>query len=485
MAPKGAMAASEIISNKNLTYAALVGLMLYVLVRSLFAAAGKSFWYDEVLTLAVASQGSWKGIVTALHAPIDGQPPLFYIVERLASRSDSKSTNSLSFTFYRCFSIHGNVRFHLRKGTGKRDGRSALRGAAANDQRVSDVFSRGETVQHAGGLFRVCAGLLPAFAINGLDLVIGGDPRVGSVLSLLCCIGHGSVWLSGSRCILQERESFVWPVWGALCFGVLPLVLEWKILAIDRDFYGPHFWAHFSFTDLPRMYGEFFLEPSSFGGGIVVLSLVAIVWTYIGSLTKAERQGEATPEGLSQTVLLSGFILLPLIAYLTTRAMHSGLTTRYVLPTVIGFVLTFGFMLSRASGKAVVLSAVFVLSCVGVHEIHFWRFVVRDIRDVRSRGAMVQKLINSAGHPELPILVPDVFIYLPLAYYSSAGLRDRLAFLPYPSRERQVGRHQQEHGFAAILLARSSARRIRFYEFESSVSGLFGEVIGTTGSQPV
>ncbi len=46
---------------------------------------------------------------------------------------------------------------------------------------------------------------------------------------------------------------------------------------------------------------------------------------------------------------------------------------------------------------------------------------------------MVQQFINSAGHPELPILVPDVFIYLPLAHYSSAGLRDRLAFLPYPS----------------------------------------------------
>ena len=46
---------------------------------------------------------------------------------------------------------------------------------------------------------------------------------------------------------------------------------------------------------------------------------------------------------------------------------------------------------------------------------------------------MVQEFINSAGHPELPVLVPDVFIYLPLAHYGSAGLRDRLAFLPYPS----------------------------------------------------
>ena len=46
---------------------------------------------------------------------------------------------------------------------------------------------------------------------------------------------------------------------------------------------------------------------------------------------------------------------------------------------------------------------------------------------------MVQKFINSAGHPELPIVVPDVFTYVPLAHYSSAGLKDRLTFLPYPS----------------------------------------------------
>ena len=64
---------------------------------------------------------------------------------------------------------------------------------------------------------------------------------------------------------------------------------------------------------------------------------------------------------------------------------------------------------------------------------------------------MVQQLVNSADYPELPILVPDVFIYLPLAHYSSAGLRDRLAFLPYPSRERQVGLHQQEPWFCCNI----------------------------------
>ena len=473
MAPKGGIAASEI-SNKNLTYAALVGLMLYVLVRSLFAAAGKPFWYDEVLTLAVTSQGSWKGIVTALHAPIDGQPPLFYIVERLASgliRNQQIAYRLPSIVAF--LSTIACVFIYVRE-RGKE--MVAVLCAAlllmTNLFQTYSVEARPYSMLVACFAFAlVCYQRLPSTVWTLLLAVSLALAQSFHYYAVLAMVPFG---LAEAAVFLKTRK-FRWPVWGALCFGVLPLVLEWKILTIDRDFYGPHFWAQLSFTDLPRMYGEFFLEPSSFGGGIIVVSLVGIVWAYIWSPTAAEHDGKATTAGLRQTVLVSSFILLPLIAYVTTRAMHSGLTTRYVLPTVIGFALTFGLTFSRASGKAVVLSAVFVLSCIAVHEVHFWRFVARDIREVRSRGAMVQQLINSAGYPELPILVPDVFIYLPLAHYSSAGLRDRLAFLPYPSRERQVGRHQQKHGLSAILLARSSARRIRSYKFESSISGLFGE----------
>src|SRR5260370_19589080 len=60
-------------------------LLLYVIVRSLVAAAGKTFWYDELLTWTVSSQGSWSAIVSALHLPLDGQPPLFYMIEHFAS----------------------------------------------------------------------------------------------------------------------------------------------------------------------------------------------------------------------------------------------------------------------------------------------------------------------------------------------------------------------------------------------------------------
>ena len=432
MAPKGATAASEIISNKNLTHGTFVGLMLYVLVRSLFAAAGKPFWYDEVLTLAVTSQGSWKGIVAALHAPIDGQPPLFYIVERLASgliRNQQIAYRLPSIVGF--LSTIACVFIYVRE---RRKEMVAVLCAAlllmTNLFQTYSVEARPYSMLVACFAFAfVCYQRLPSTVWTWL---------LAATLALAQCFHYYAVLAMvpfglAEAAVFWKTRKFRWPVWGALSFGVLPLVLEWKILEIDRDFYGPHFWAQLSFTDLPRMYGEFFLGPSSFGGGIIIVSLVGIIWSYIGSRTEAEHHGKATAAGLGQTVLVSSFILLPLIAYVTTRAMHSGLTTRYVLPTVIGFALIFGVTFSRASGKAVVLSAVFVLSSIAVYEVHFWRFVARDIRDVKSRGAMVQQLVNSAGYAEIPILVPDVFIYLPLAHYSFVGLRDRFAFLPYPS----------------------------------------------------
>ena len=430
MAPKGEIAASKF-SNKNLAYGALVGLMLYVFIRSLFAAAGKSFWYDEVLTLAVASQGSWKGIVAALQAPIDGQPPLFYVVEKLASGLIRNQQIAYRLPSIVAFLFTIICVFIYVKERGK-EMVAVLCAALLLMTSVFQTYSveaRPYSMLVACLVFAlVCYRRLPSAAWT---LLLAMTLALAESFHYFAVVAMVPFGLAEATVFLKTRK-FRWPVWAAMVFGALPLVLQWKLLAINRDYYGPHFWAHFSFTDLPKTYGEFFLEPSSFGGGIAVLALVAMVWTYIESLTETKRQGLTSPAGLSQTVLLFGFVLLPLIAYLTTRAMHSVLTTRYVLPAVIGFVLTFGFMLSRASGKVVVLSAAFVLACVGVHELHFWRFVVRDIHEVRSRGAVVQKLINGAGHPELPIVVPDVFTYVPLGYYSSASLKNRLMFLPPP-----------------------------------------------------
>ena len=76
-------------ASRKSVYALLALLLIYAVLRSVLAAAGKAFWYDELLTVVVSSQGTWKGILTALRGPLDGQPPLFYVLENLASHLTS------------------------------------------------------------------------------------------------------------------------------------------------------------------------------------------------------------------------------------------------------------------------------------------------------------------------------------------------------------------------------------------------------------
>jgi uncharacterized membrane protein len=60
-------------------------LVVYSTVRSVLAAAGRTFWFDELFTLAVSQQGSWKGIMGALRNAADSHPPLFYVIEHFSS----------------------------------------------------------------------------------------------------------------------------------------------------------------------------------------------------------------------------------------------------------------------------------------------------------------------------------------------------------------------------------------------------------------
>jgi hypothetical protein len=56
----GSEKASSFEISQKWSYFALALLLLYAFARSIVAAAGKPFWYDELLTTVVAAQGSWR-----------------------------------------------------------------------------------------------------------------------------------------------------------------------------------------------------------------------------------------------------------------------------------------------------------------------------------------------------------------------------------------------------------------------------------------
>src|ERR1700675_196676 len=95
-------------------------------------------------------------------------------------------------------------------------------------------------------------------------------------------------------------------------------------------------------------------------------------------------------------------------------------------------------MLSRVRIGATALFAVFVFSSAGVHELHFWRASHRQINEVKSSGAAAGKLIESAGHKELPVVVPSGLTLMWLAHYASPPVTNRFF---YPTQDPAPNEH--------------------------------------------
>jgi hypothetical protein len=424
-------------TNKRLIGGLLACLAGYVIARSVAAAAGKAFWYDELLTLAVSSLGSWQARLTALKLPLDGQPPLFYAIEHFALglvKNEQIALRLPSIVSLPCTLVC--LFIYLRKR-----GDDVLALLCATSVLLSTLFqtyaveARPYSMVVACMAFAlVCYQRAPArlwTALLAVSLALAESLHYLSVVSMV------PFGLAEAALLLKTRK-IRWLVWAALAMGIVPLLLQWKLLAANRAYYGPHFWAHFRFSDLPKTYGEFFLAHSSIGGAIAAVCLAAIVGTYLWPRCNSAEDLQID-ESAAETMLLIGFVTLPLIAYLlVTVIMRSGLTSRYVLSTVIGLSLGIGFALSRAAWKTMLLFGVFVLVAVGVQELSFWHSVRREVQETESNAAAVENFVSGAGHSELPVAIANYSVYLPLAHSCDANFVERLVFLaqtPSPGNE--------------------------------------------------
>ena len=102
----------------------LLGLVAYALARSLAYARMRPLSIDEVLTHAVCRQANLPAIWKALSHGVDGQPPLFYLIERSlallnpdaysrAKVHTNPSTGRRRYPMCLCLSERGMAR-HLR-----------------------------------------------------------------------------------------------------------------------------------------------------------------------------------------------------------------------------------------------------------------------------------------------------------------------------------------------------------------------------------
>lgn len=422
---------------KNWAYPALGLLLAYAFVRSLFAAAGRPFWYDELLTQTVAGLGSWQRIMEALRGPADGQPPLFYVIEHFATRLCANQQIALRLPSAAGLLVTLVCVFVYARKLGG----AAVALLCSTAVMLTCVFQ--SYAEEARPYSMVLALVAFAMVCNqrsratvwvvlfGMSLALA---EALHYLAVLAMVPFGVAELLESWRIGKVR----WGVWAALAFGALPLAWFWNLLQLNKAYYGAHhYYGHFSFSSIPGMYAELLGVTTYFGGAIGLTVLAAISGDLL--LRRREKSDESGGKTeASEAVLLIGFTALPFFAFLFTKATHSAMTSRYILPTVLGLVLGTAFCMRNAAPKALSIMAVFILAGVGISELRFWKFESGERQMVANKRSDTAALFAHAGYADLPVVVPNAGTLLGVVYYAFPETPQRFVYLQADGTEKDA-----------------------------------------------
>ena len=432
-------------------------LLLYVFLRSVIAAAGKVYWYDELLTQLVVSQAGWKGMMAAIHAPLDSQPPLFYLIERLAAKLFANQDMALRLPA----ALGIVVTFACVFAYVQRRGSRTVALLSAMFLMLTAAFKYYAEEARPYSLVVACI----AFALVCYQRAAA--PRWAVLLAASLILAESLHYLAVLAMVPLGVAEIVetlrlrkvrWRVWLALALGPVPLLFVWKLLLLNKSYYGAHHvFAGFSFSDIPQMYGEYFQSNSQFGTAIALAALAGVAVTLLWRPTESNPEA-AEISDLSEAALLLSLIGLPFFAYAFSLATHTGITARYALATVLGIALGFGFVLRRGSPRAIAVFAAFIFGAAGVGELHFWRFARGEARQVADRAMVTEQFLAQAGHGSLPVIVPNGNI-LWMQHYLSPEVARRFVYL---TQDTQVEHDTLDRGlklaanFSPIRVARTA-----------------------------
>ena len=397
--------------------AAALALILYAAVRNVLAAASTPFGYDEILTVIVSRMAGLSAVWNALSRGVDGQPPLYYMTERVAALLGPRAEIA-----YRLPSILGLcialwcVFVLIRR----RDGPSAAlifssallltplstehaASARPYDLVVACIAVALVCYQHAGK--RVWA------ATIAVSLVTAGALHYYAVFAFVPFAVAETVRTARER-VLRK------PVWIALACGALPLAVCWPLLQVMKRTYGPHVWDPPSLDTAIRAYG----------GHAIAAVVLLLALAMAGTFTWGAVNNRAADDDSYQDLIVAVLLTLPLLGLLATKVTHAGYSGRYFLPTVLGVPLAGAYAFRRTGRRGIVLilAGAILLAAIARKEAAFWRGQRGHLGKLVTPAESIAPMVTAADHEDLPLVVSDGLDYLPLAYYASPALAKRI-----------------------------------------------------------
>lgn len=408
-------------------------LIVYAVVRSFFAAAGKPFWYDEICTFIVARQSSISAIWKALARGADSHPPPFYLVERAGAalvRNPEIGLRLPAIVGIAC--VMACIFSFVKRRAGAMYGLlctaipliTVLYSVYAEEARAYCLLTACIAVA------LVCYQRLPEakfwLILLGITFVAAESLHYYAVFAL---VPFGLAEITLSLRVRRLRPT----VWLALGCGVLPLVLFWPLLFGQKKYYGAHFWGRPTLRHAGATYAWLF-GISNFHRDLAIAVVLVLVGGVVAMAFRRARESLIHSPYFHEYVLVWALLGLPFVAFAATKIAGGGYDARYVLPCVLAIPLGAGYILPKLNRKIVLALGILIFGIFIAQETRFWISQRSHLGEIVSPVGPIEHLVSLAGHSNLPVVLSDGHDYPPLVHYASPERAGRFVALVDPAQ---------------------------------------------------
>ena len=425
------------IERRTLAWTAALSLLYLGMVLPLSYV--RLLWFDELLTFWFCRFNSLSHLWWMLKGPVEGIPPLFYLITRGSEALFGENATALR--------VPGMVGYWVMSVAIYKFAR----------KHTSSVFALLATMfpcvtfayyyaceARPYGMVLGCSALLLLFWREAVEA--SGRRRalaaaaIGVTMAFAVSIHYYAVFISlpiaaGELVRLVERRKPDWLVWIA---GAAGASVQLGYIPLIRTFMGihksPYEW------NKPQM--EFIWRSYATILGATLLPVgIVLVWLFVSWKGRDALGKPLLPRHeMAACVTLA---LLPLLGYAAARTFIGMLSERYVIETVIGFSLLFGLGTAKVSRNrrsiglallSLVLVGFIVLQCQNVHR----EYVVRN-RYHQFDSAAVARSFN------LPVTTGDTCGMLALDYYGPREFTSRFVIAVDPDIARHYDIPDTDH----------------------------------------
>ena len=425
---------SAVNRNPGWTLASILALYLAVACGQ---AATKLLWCDELITLAIARQGSLAAIWRALASGADPNPPLSHWLVLQSTRALGQSALAVRLPAILCVLLAiVSLWALLRRWVAP--GYAAIGVLAFMTTRGFDYAYDARSYASLMG-FSMASLALWLAACDAPETGRRWPPQNGVRLAALTgmvaalALGLSSNYYGAlaffpialGEAVRTSRIRRLEPgTWLAMAAAALPLRSFLPLIRHNLAEFGPHAWNR------PRagMIAESYL-----------VLVEGILWPVLGlalyAAWKRFRRPAASPDPSSpagralqphETAALAVLLLYPILGFLIALLGHAMISPRCVVPVCCGFGIAAALLGRRifgASPRAGVILLSIALLWVAARESACAYLLAGQ------RTAFLQLRDEVARRPgNQPIVVADSLFVLPLARYSSEDVRARIVF---------------------------------------------------------